>query len=317
MSRQRPESTDAGKALFALVAVAAVGVALWIAVYLPEWLAHVRLGKAGSLLVLVAAAIGLIVLFLGAALTYAILALLLEGLGVQLNRPMSTGAEAAGLTPGEEGSAAAATVHVVWYVYVQEDATGTDVTWGVPVAIHASAPAAEADRAARPDPPPGEFGPDGTYVVDQPCNLAALFRTGIADAQALHAFLRGGGAVELRPKQWYSPGYYAQYLRSVPLSAEESRRAEAIQVWTVYYEDRFHIGPSREAFPVAVCLSAEEAHAEVARRGPMVSGFDGHLAGGPSPLVRPGERAPELGADVVRELIRRAEAGQGGPVPVF
>src|SRR5689334_3729515 len=41
-----------------------------------------------------------------------------------------------GLSPEEESAAARTEVHVVWYVFVEEDAIGHDVTWGVPLAIH-------------------------------------------------------------------------------------------------------------------------------------------------------------------------------------
>jgi hypothetical protein len=63
-----------------------------------------------------------------------------------------------------------------------------------------------------------------------------------------------------------------------------------------------------------VCLTAEEADAEVQRRGPLNPGFDGYLAHGPYALVPKDKRAPDIGADTVREVLRRAATGEGGVV---
>jgi hypothetical protein len=120
----------------------------------------------------------------------------------------------------------------------------------------------------------------------------------------------------LAPSRWYSPSYYKKSLSAAPLTREESRQAGAARVWIIYYEDQFHAGDARDTFPVAVCLSQSEADAEVARRGPIRTGWDGHLAVGPSPLVRTGDRTSPIGAGSVREVLRRLASGEPGPVPV-
>jgi hypothetical protein len=50
--------------------MAAVGVALWMVIFVPEWRADSRFGKTGAFIVLAAAAIGSIVVLFGAAIAY-------------------------------------------------------------------------------------------------------------------------------------------------------------------------------------------------------------------------------------------------------
>jgi hypothetical protein len=305
------ESTRAGRALYWVVAIVAVAALLWLIVAIPGWVPGS--GRSRGPLILIGFVAAAFACFVAAAIAYAVLAIALEALGVQLKVPPRGQPDALG--GDEERAAADSAVHAVWYVYAEEDKFDNTVNWGVPVALHASAAAAQADSAARSGPPSADTNPHGRYVVDGPVNLLALAHTGIAALGAVREFLRSGTA-PLEAKRWYSPGYYHAYLKAVPLTHDEARRAHALRVWTVYYEDRFHMGPSRETFPVAVCLSAAEAEAEVARRGPVQSGADGYLAEGPAPLVREGARSTEVGADVVREVLRRAERGEAGPVAV-
>jgi hypothetical protein len=313
MSEPRTESTAIDNILVVISIVLAFGALLWVGVQVPGWLEGARINKASGMILVVGAVVILFLAFIGAAIFYAVTATLLEALGVKLKRPAP---ESGKLTPVEERAAADMTVHVVWFAYTQMDDFGNDINWGVPLAIHATPEAAQAAAAAGSGAPAPEFTEPGRYVVDQPCNLAALHYTGMAGAQAVREFLGGKSPVLLPPKQWYSPGYYAQYLRSRPLLEDECRRAAKVNVWTVYYEDRFHAGPNRETHPVAICLSAAEAEAEVARRGPVEPGADGYLSQGPCPLILPNQRAPDVGAAVVREVLRRVEAGAPGPVPV-
>ena len=314
MAASRTESTPVDKVLLAISAAVAFGAFLWLAFQVPGWLSGAHINKWSAILLVIAAGAGLFAALVGAAVLYAIMAVAIEALGVKLKRELP---DPDVLTPAEEQSAAAMTVHVVWFVYTAMDDFDNDVNWGVPLAIHATVDTAQADATAGSGPPSPEFTQPGKYVVDRPCNLAALHYTGMAAATGVREYLGGKSPVAIAPKQWYSPGYYYQYLRSVPLLADERRRAADVHVWTVYYEDRFRLGPSRETYPVAICLSAAEADAEVARRGPVESGGDGYLSVGPFPLIRPNERSPATGADVVREVLRRIETGVPGPVPVY
>lgn len=220
------------------------------------------------------------------------------------------------LAPHEEAAAAATTVHAVWYVYVADDDFGEERTWGVPVSVHRERGAATDAAASRSGPPGARIPSGGAYTVAEPCNLLAFAQTGFADGAVVRAVLRGASAALLPPRVWYGPGYYTEYVRTAPLTRDERRRAQAVRVWTVYYEDRFHLGTAREAHPVAICLSAAEAEAEVARRGAVVDGGDGYLAQGPSPLVHEGEGVVAVGGDAVREVLRRVAAGEPGPVLV-
>jgi hypothetical protein len=100
-------------------------------------------------------------------------------------------------------------------------------------------------------------------------------------------------------------------LLPAPLSAEELRRAESSEVHLVWYEDKFHYGIGRDSYAISVCLSREEAEADCRSKGrrPAESGGDGYDIVGPVPL----KGQP---AEVVREVLRRREAGEPGPVPI-
>lgn len=220
------------------------------------------------------------------------------------------------LSEQEQAEAVGRRIYVVWYVYEEEDREGNDVTWGIPVSVHGSAPDAESDARNRAGPaiPGGNAG--GKYLRHGPSNLFAFCQCGFADAATLRAVLRGAGPVELAPQVWYAPSYYDQHLKSPPLTDGEYRQTHAIQVWTVYYEDQMRTGPNRESYPVAVCLSAAEAQNEIDRLGPLKTGYAGHLMLGPHPLALHDQRTPDIGSDVVREVLRRLATGEPGPVPV-
>lgn len=220
------------------------------------------------------------------------------------------------LSPVEEAAAAAALVHVVWLVFREDTPSGGRVTRGVPLVMHHSGRDAQADADRRAAALRGDRQDEAQIHVEQDCNLLAFGAGGFTDAQSLKRFLGFGKPVELPAREWNAPGSYTRELRAVPLTAEESARAQNIPVWTVYYEDWFEVGAGRDSFPVAVCLSAREAETEVAARGAVASGRDGYLAQGPHPLVRPGERSSPLGPGVIREVLRRAAAGEAGPVVV-
>lgn len=220
------------------------------------------------------------------------------------------------LSPSEESLASRAWVHLVWFVYSETDETGEEVTWGIPLSIHADPKVALAEAAKRKGSPPPGAPAHGLYHVEGPCNLLALRCAGFIDEEVLRACLRTPRGTDLVPKRWYSPSTYRTSLSTAPLSSEECQQAAQVKVWTVYYEDQFHAGDARDSFPVSVCLSQAEADAEVARRGPLEKGYDGYLADGPSPLVGAGDRISPVGPATVREVLRRLARGEAGPVPV-
>ncbi|HLY74713.1 MAG TPA: hypothetical protein VKU80_11400 [Planctomycetota bacterium] len=220
------------------------------------------------------------------------------------------------LSPEEEAAAAATVVHVLWVVYAETNSTGGEGMRGIPLSVHASPEEAESAIGRRKAEAPSGEDPSGSYVVEKYCNLLALGTSGFADAEKLRLFLKSRGSLDLPPRIWNAPGLYTQQLSAPPLTAEESRRAQRIQVWILYYEDWFEFGADRDSFPVAVCLSEAEAAAEVARKGAVASGKDGYLAKGPYPLAGPDERSSEIGATVIREVLRRVDAREGGPVPI-
>jgi hypothetical protein len=302
------ESTRTGNALFALVsgaALMALGCLLWS---LPGWLEGWRLNRTAGAIVLVGlGALALLAMTVAAAVTYGLLGLALEGLGLRLRYP-------AELSKDERASAGATPIHAVWYSYREEDEWDHEITWGVLLSLHRNAQSAQDDCAARVGPPMPEIKADGRYGVEDPVNLLALYDGQFVSAAEARSLLRGG-STRVPPKVRYSPVYYRQMLRGVPLSDDEFRRAREVQVWTIYYEDRYHIGANRETWPAAVCLSQAEADAEVERRGPVQERADGYLASGPHPLASEHARSnPQVGADTVREVLRRAECGESGPV---
>jgi hypothetical protein len=219
------------------------------------------------------------------------------------------------LSPDEETEASGAWVPLVWYVYTETDDTGEELTWGLPLSIHHEAREAQGAADRRKGVPPPGAAPDGVYHVEGPCNLFALGCTGFVDEVTVRAGLKKKGPIDLVPHRWYSPAYYRKSLSTPPLTREESRQAAAAKVWIIYYEDQFHAGDARDSFPVAICLTKAEADAEVARRGPVRSGYDGYVSVGPSPLVRPEDRTSQMGSPAIREALRRLAAGEPGPVP--
>jgi hypothetical protein len=97
----------------------------------------------------------------------------------------------------------------------------------------------------------------------------------------------------------------------------ELERAAAVQIWCLWYEDPFHFGAARDSCASAVCLTKAEAEAELARRGgPRTPGWDGYSIEGPWPPAGKDERCPSIGAETVREVLRRIDAREPGPVPV-
>ena len=309
--------TRAGRGLFVFVMLAgaiALGWAFWS---LPGWVERWQPGPVMGLLVTVVLGFLLVLgMFLAAGMLYAILSSVLEFLGIKVEGPAAPPVGPDDRLSGEEEQAAAGrSVHCLWYVYTAEDAFDNDITWGVLVAVHPDERGAETDRATSSGAPAKDIDASGRYVVDGPCNLLALKETGMIGMGAVRHLLVGLSAT-VAPKVRYSPHYYRQYLKSAPLTREECERAFALKVWTIYYEDRFKVGPNRESYPVAVCFSAEEAEAEVRRRGPVESRSDGYLSHGPYPLILEGHRSPEIGADTVREVLRRVQSGERGTVPL-
>ena len=192
------------------------------------------------------------------------------------------------LSPADESRAARKRVHVLWYVFDAEDRAGNDVTWGLPLTIHSFAWTAKLDVKVRTGAaPPKDTAPGGSYILDGPVNLLALRQVGVISDRDLHAALGWIPINIAQPRRWYHPSHYAASLKSAPLTAAEAKQASQLMVWTVYYEDRFHIGDARDSYPVAVCLTKDEAEAELARRGrPVAPGGDGYLIHGPSPASR-------------------------------
>jgi hypothetical protein len=221
------------------------------------------------------------------------------------------------LTLDEEDRARHTTVHILWHWTMEQDpAFDVDVTRSALVALFVSADDAASERTRRGS----KF-----FDVTGPANLFALVHCQFiqpAPASELLGRLAAGSREPVilenaGDHRWNTPQSYDGYLTSPPLSAEEIRRAAAFQIWLVYYEDRFHLGPARECYPVAACFTREEAEAELKRRGsPVEPGGDGYSVEGPAPLAREDQPVPSIGADTVREVLRRIEAHEPGPVPV-
>ena len=95
------------------------------------------------------------------------------------------------------------------------------------------------------------------------------------------------------------------------LTQRELKEAGAVEIYYLYYEDRFHYGNDRESFAVAVCLSKAEAdHALAEKARPVASGYDGYEVVGPCNL------ADEHRVEVVRDVLRHIGAKLPGPVPI-
>lgn len=119
---------------------------------------------------------------------------------------------------------------------------------------------------------------------------------GVAEAKTLLARAASGESHDVLPE---------------PLTAQEWRRAANVQVYLIWYEDKFHYGIERESFATSVCLSREEAEAAYQNqsREPAPADSEGYEIVGPSPLA-------SQPAEVVREVLRRLRAGEPGPVPI-
>ena len=96
-----------------------------------------------------------------------------------------------------------------------------------------------------------------------------------------------------------------------PLTTAEQQQAENVQIFLIWYEDKFHYGGERDSFAISVCLSPEEAEADCNSKGrqPAEPGGDGYEIVGPSPLIN-------QPAEVAREVLRRLRSGTPGPVPI-
>ncbi len=204
-------------------------------------------------------------------------------------------------------------VFVVWRWIEKEDNWGNDVTHSAPVALCRTEAGARAEFDRR--------GGGKNHQVTGPLNLFALVKESFVPMAAARELIERVDLIDLKHDgvtfPWHAPGSYRNTLTSAPLSDDEMRRAARTWVWTVYYEDRFHSGSGRECYAVAICLSKAEADAELQRQGrPVESGGDGYLVQGPNPLIREGESTPSIGADTVRELFKRLDAGQSGPISV-
>jgi hypothetical protein len=96
-----------------------------------------------------------------------------------------------------------------------------------------------------------------------------------------------------------------------PLTVGERQEADAVQIYLIWYEDKFHYGSERDSFAISVCLSREEADADCKSKGrqPAESGGDGYEIVGPTPLIN-------QPAEVAREVLQRLRNGMPGPVPI-
>ena len=127
-------------------------------------------------------------------------------------------------------------------------------------------------------------------------SLLEMYALGVDEARLLLQRAARGESHEILPE---------------PLSAVELAKAEPVQVFLIWYEDKFHYGLGRDSFAISVCLSREEAESDYLRAGrqPAESGGDGYEIVGPTAL----KNQP---AEVVREVPRRLQAGEPGPVPI-
>jgi hypothetical protein len=154
-----------------------------------------------------------------------------------------------------------------------------------------------ADRMS--DPGQSEGWEDVEYKRWGPRPLSALVEAhvlGVAEARALLARAAKGEAHEILP---------------APLTPAELSQVAGFEVFLIWYEDKFHYGSERDSFAISVCFSREEAEADCKSKGrrPAESGGDGYEVLGPTPLQG---QVPE----VVREVLRRRQAGEPGPVPI-
>lgn len=142
------------------------------------------------------------------------------------------------------------------------------------------------------------------FRTSGPWLLAKLHEYEVIDANAVRALLRRVQKGE-------------HYERSAPLTPEERERAEKMKVYYIWYEDKFHYGGDRDSYAVAICLTREEAETEAQRRGgpaePMGSGYE---VLGPLDLLDATFRSHARGAEVVREVLKRIDADEPGPIPI-
>ena len=95
------------------------------------------------------------------------------------------------------------------------------------------------------------------------------------------------------------------------LTQHELKEAGSVEIYYLYYEDRFHYGNDRESFAVAVCLNKAEADQALAEKArPVASGYDGYEIVGPCRL------ADEHRVEVVRDVLRHIWAKLPGPIPI-
>lgn len=158
--------------------------------------------------------------------------------------------------------------------------------------------AREADDHLR-HPPTRPTWEDVLYKRCGPRALLGLLECralGVTEAKALLARAANGEAHEILP---------------APLTAAEWRRAARVQIYLIWYEDKFHEGSEPDSFATSVCLNREEAEAEYRNlsEDPTSAGGDGYEIVGPSPLA-------SQPAEVVREVLRRLRAGEPGPIPI-
>jgi hypothetical protein len=149
------------------------------------------------------------------------------------------------------------------------------------------------------DPPTQRHWEDVSYKRWGPRPLLSLLETYTLDVPAARVLLARaahGESHEILPE---------------PLTAAERQHADSVQIYLIWYEDKFHYGNERDSFAIVICLSRGEAEAEYAsqHRQPAESGGDGYEIVGPTPLTG---QPPEL----VREVLRRLGAGESGPVPI-
>jgi len=291
----------AGAVLFWIAVAAIVAIIGWMLWSLPGWMEGWRLGRVAGIVVLVG--LGAVILFavpVAVMALYALIGVGLESLGVRLEQP----APPAELTDEEEAHAARTEAHSVWYVYKEEDSVGHEVSYGALVSVHPGRDAAEAERAARSGPPWPGMNPNGEYRLFDPWNLLAASLSRWVGTAGARELLRGGRIEKGRNS---SPDVWGMgHLRVEPLSREQFRRANEVQVWTVYYEDRFSGSPqARSGYGVAICFSEADARAEVERRGPIEARSVGHGWHGPGPLAA--SRTPEIGTGRVLEILARLE----------
>lgn len=164
------------------------------------------------------------------------------------------------------------------------------------VAVCLNATEAAEKMQAAPSQPAWE---DVDYKRWGPRPLLGLLeshRLGVAEARALLQRAARGEPHEILPE---------------PLADAERSQAANVQVYLIWYEDKFHYGNDRDSFALCVCLSREEAEAEYRSQGrrPAESGGDGYEIVGPSPLIN-------QPAEIVREVLQRLQSGKPGPVPI-